>query len=191
MVAHLCARLLESSAEIRSTILVQRVYRSFLERTGRGDLVERARAAKARARAKAAAARAATRAAAAAASAVVGGHGAVPFTPPTRRGSGVGGAAAAARPLPEQTMYVSEKQRAHLAAVTIQRWWAAGAEERLRRLGQATAATAVQAAWRGRAAREAARVERAERAEREKQRRDSEVQSDLPPPKKKSLSDSV
>lgn len=58
MVAHLCSRLLESSAEIRSTILVQRSYRAYLERTGRGDFVERARAAKAKARAKAAADRA-------------------------------------------------------------------------------------------------------------------------------------
>ena len=182
MVAHLCARLLESSAEIRSTILVQRVYRSFLERTGRGDLVERARAAKARARAQAAADRAASRSAAAAAAV----DGAVPFTPPARRGSGVAtaqpaaaaAAAVASRPLPEQTMYVSERQRAHLAAVTIQRWWAAGADERLRRLGLATAATAVQAAWRGRAAREAVRSERAElveRAESERERRTSEV----------------
>lgn len=61
VVAHLCARLLESSAEIRSTILVQRSYRTYLERTGRGDLVERARAAKAEARARAAAANAAAR----------------------------------------------------------------------------------------------------------------------------------
>lgn len=174
VVAHLCARLLESSAEIRSTIQLQRVFRSFLERTGRGDLVERARAAKAEARARAAANRAA-----AAAAAVVGGHGVVPFTPPARRGSGVSAAApaaaAAARPLPEQTMYVSEKQQAHLAAVTIQQWWAAGAEERLRKLGQATAATAVQAAWRGRAAREVVRAERAEQAERERERQASEV----------------
>lgn len=171
MVAHLCARLLESSAEIRSTILVQRVYRSFLQRTGRGDLVERARAAKARARAKAAADRAA-------AAAACGGDGAVPFTPPTRR-SGPGAAAAAAAAGAacarlEQTMYVSEKQRAHLAAVTIQRWWVAGAGERLRRLVQSTAATAVQAAWRGRAAREAVRAERAAHAE-EAERRIQEV----------------
>lgn len=35
MLAHLCARLLESSAEIRSAILVQRSYRSYVQRTER------------------------------------------------------------------------------------------------------------------------------------------------------------
>lgn len=174
MVTHLCARLLESSAEIRSTILVQRVYRSFLERTGRGDLVERARAAKARARSKAAAERAAAAAALARA-----GDGAVPFTPPATRRGPAAAAAAAERVLPEQTMYVSEKQRVHLAAVTIQRWWAAGAEGRLRRLGRLAAATAVQAAWRGKAARRAASSRReklAEQAERESEKLINEVQ---------------
>lgn len=170
MVAHLCARLLESSAEIRSTILIQRVYRSFLQRTGRGDLVERARAAKARARSKAAAERAAAAAALARARDC-----AVPFTPPvTRRAP-----ACAAEVLPEQTMYVSEKQRVHLTAVTIQRWWAAGAEGRLRRLGRSAAATAVQAAWRGKAARRAAsarREELVEQAEIELEKRINEVQ---------------
>lgn len=173
VVAHLCARLLESSAEIRSTILVQRVYRSFLERTGRGDLVARARAAKAKARAKAAAARAAMM--------IQSGGQVPPFTPPTmRRGSAVGVAGAGVPPLPppEQAVFVSEKQQARLAAVTIQRWWAAGAEERLKKLGRSMAATAVQAAWRGRAAREVVRAERAERterAQRETERRMSEV----------------
>ena len=90
--AHLCARLLESSAEIRSTILLQRSYRAYLERTGRGDLVERAREAKARARAKAASDRAAAVAAAAAAAAMgEDGNGSAPMTPlPPGRGAGLG-----------------------------------------------------------------------------------------------------
>ena len=47
VVAHLWARLLESSAEIRSAILLQRSYRSYLKRTGRGDTAERTHGAKA------------------------------------------------------------------------------------------------------------------------------------------------
>lgn len=179
VVAHLCARLLESSAEIRSTIQLQRVYRSYLERTGRGDLVARARAAKAKARADAAAARAAARAAM---MTQRDGHGdgeVPPFTPPPmRRGSAAAAyaaAGAAAAPSPELAIFVSEKQQARLAAVTIQRWWTAGAEERLKKLGRSMTATMVQAAWRGRAAREAVKAERAEQAERAMARRMSEV----------------
>ena len=40
VLAYLWARLLESSAEIRSAILLQRSYRSYLKRTGRGDIAE-------------------------------------------------------------------------------------------------------------------------------------------------------
>ena len=47
VLAHLWARLLESSAEIRSAILLQRSYRSYLKRTGRGDIAERTHGAKA------------------------------------------------------------------------------------------------------------------------------------------------
>lgn len=54
---------------------------------------------------------------------------------------------------PEQRVFVSEKQRAHLAAVTIQRWWARAGSERLRWLGAEAAATLLQATWRGRAGR--------------------------------------
>ncbi|CAM9092397.1 unnamed protein product, partial [Ascophyllum nodosum] len=46
VLAHLWARLLESSAEIRSAILLQRSYRSYLRRTGRGDIAERTHGAK-------------------------------------------------------------------------------------------------------------------------------------------------
>ena len=48
ILAHLWARLLESSAEIRSAILLQRSYRSYLKRVGRGDITGRARGIKAK-----------------------------------------------------------------------------------------------------------------------------------------------
>lgn len=50
-------------------------------------------------------------------------------------------------------MYVSEKQKANLAAGSIQHWWVRSVVERRRQLRTVTAATLVQAAWRGRAAR--------------------------------------
>ena len=46
VLAHLWARLLKSSTEIRSAILLQRSYRSYLRRTGRGDIAERTHGAK-------------------------------------------------------------------------------------------------------------------------------------------------
>ena len=48
ILAHLWARLLESSAETRSAILLQRSYRSYLKRVGRGDITGRARGIKAK-----------------------------------------------------------------------------------------------------------------------------------------------
>lgn len=73
---------------------------------------------------------------------------------------------------------MSEKQQAHLAAVTIQHWWASAGAERLRRLGEGAAAAVVQAAWRGRAARAVVAVKR---AEREEERRVIEVSVDNRP----------
>lgn len=72
-------------------------------------------------------------------------------------------------------MYVSDKQEAYLAAVTIQRCWVAGRPRRLRRLGVTVAATTVQAVWRGFAARRSAALERAERVSRERDLRTYEV----------------
>ena len=46
VLAYLWARLLESSAEICSAILLQRSYRSYLKRTGKGDITERIHGAK-------------------------------------------------------------------------------------------------------------------------------------------------
>ncbi|CAN0430431.1 unnamed protein product, partial [Discosporangium mesarthrocarpum] len=44
VLAHLCARLLESSAEIRETVRLQRAFRAHLRATGRGNIVDRAEA---------------------------------------------------------------------------------------------------------------------------------------------------
>lgn len=72
-------------------------------------------------------------------------------------------------------MYVSERQRADLAAGVIQRWWMVAAGEKLRRLGEETAAIALQAAWRGRMGRLEAAVRWQEREEREEELRVAEV----------------
>lgn len=77
--------------------------------------------------------------------------------------------------LTEQQVYVSEKQRADLAAGVIQRWWAVVAGERLRRMGEESAAVAVQAMWRGRAGRLAAAVRWEERKKEEEELRVLEV----------------